>query len=328
VIKDLLSEGHAFSFFQVMRILRLSGRVFGHRTEDGSRQTEPTSSIRIRPDLSLAFPPSDVVKVEVTGSDEFLYRVTVAFLGLYGTSSPLPTFYSEDLIEEARRDSSVSRDFLDTLNQRTFELVFQCWLKYRLFMKVVEEQDPDDIERMFCLMGLHGLKLDDGVIPSYSLLRYIGLFTQFPRSLFGLETLLHDALGGIPVSIEPCTEATIPIPPDQRFSLGISGNILGESSFLGSLITDRMGAFRIGVGPVNSEQFHSFLQGNRDQSRLSYLTQLYLTDSLDYCIELTLAAGEAETARPGEERWSRLGLDTWLLPGEHDLEVQAVFAPH
>ncbi len=50
---------------------------------------------------------------EKSDSEDERFEVQVNFLGLYGTSSPLPVFYTEDLIDEASDDESVAREFIE-----------------------------------------------------------------------------------------------------------------------------------------------------------------------------------------------------------------------
>ena len=146
---EVLKEGHAFSFFQLIRLLRL----FAMRAS--GTQTSPSDfreKIRIKPNLSMAFPASDVESIEqLAVPEDPHFLITVNFLGLYGSASPLPTFYTEDLIDEAAEDESVSRDFIDILNERIFALLFECWGKYRQSLQVVEEKNPQHIERLFCV---------------------------------------------------------------------------------------------------------------------------------------------------------------------------------
>ena len=98
---ELLKKGHAFSFFQVMRLLRLLVSDW-ERTEE--KRVKEGEKIRIRPELSLTFPASDVAKIEEFTDDGPSFLVTATMLGLYGTSSPLPTFYTEDLMNEEAED--------------------------------------------------------------------------------------------------------------------------------------------------------------------------------------------------------------------------------
>ena len=321
---ELLKKGHQFSFFQVIRLLRLLV-LESEKTEE--KETEEGKKIRIRPELSLAFPASDVLKIEEMTGDTSAFLVTATMLGLYGSSSPLPTFYTEDLLDEENEDLSVTRDFIDIFNHRLYLLLFRCWTKYREFLQLVEENNPKDLEKFFCLLGLGEKELRGNLQESYSLIRYIGLFTQFPRSALGLETLLQDALGGVPVEVIPCVQRKVKIPPDQRLHIGPSGNALGENTYLGEEIDDRMGKFHLQIGPLQSKQFHSLLPGNPSHPRLAFLTKFYLTDPLEYDLELILAEKEAKPICLGAPMWSRLGWDTWTFSTEYIGEVKATLPP-
>lgn len=322
---DLLEKAHAFSFFQVMRLLPFFD---GPNARIKAAQSGETGNVRIRPKLSLAFPPSDVDSIEEFDEEEPRFLVTATFLGLYGPSSPLPTFYTEDLVDEASEDESVSRDFIDVINHRLFSLLFRCWVKYRQLVQVVEERNPQHIQRLFSLFGLGEKTLRRRIPDAYGLIRYIGLLTQFPRSAVGLKALLQDALGDVRVQVISCVQRKAKIPEDQRLFLGSSGHCLGQDSFLGEEIEDRMGKFRLRIGPLNSRQFHGLLPGRGECEKLAFLTRFYVTDPLEYDAELVLAEGETQCACLGAPEWSRLGLDTWSFSTDETLgEVRARFYP-
>ena len=323
---ELLREGHAFSFFQVMRLLRVFSRDSNEIKDALSTEAD---YIQIRPKLSLAFPPADVDTIEEQDHDKGpRFLVTANFLGLYGTSSPLPTFYSEDLIEEETLDEPVARDFIDIVNHRLFLLLFRCWTKYRQYLRVVEENDPNYTERLFCLLGLGEKTLRDDIPNAYGLIRYVGLFTQFPRSAVGLQTLLQDALDVKRMEVIPCVRRKAIIPEDQRLFLGVAGNLLGLDSFLGSHIEDRMGKFRIQIGPLDRETFRGFLPGGDAYERLVSLTILYITDHLEYDLELIISERQVKTVCLGGPEWSRLGLDTWSFSGDELGKVRMTFYPN
>lgn len=322
---DLLKEGSAYGFFQAVRLLRFLSPPSpdGEEPEHGER-----GRIRFRPELSLRFPPGDIARIEETTElDEPGFRVTATFLGLYGASSPLPTFYTEDLFAEASDESSVTRDFLDVLNHRLYLHLVRCWAKYRPFLRVIEEKNPEDVERLFCLVGLGEKSQRELVTDAFALLRYAGLVTQYPRSALGLATLLRDALGEVPVDILPCVKRTIRIPEDQRFALGGTACTLGGDSRIGMELDDRTGKFRLQLGPVSIDRYNALLPGNALHRKMVSLVRFYLTDPLEYDIELTMAEGEAGTVRLGADRLSTLGWDTWIFSGEKLGEVRAVFPP-
>ncbi len=321
---ELLKKGHEFSFLQVLRLLRLSGHA-AEIPEDPSAHAHALPTLKIRAQNSLAFPAADIAAVEQTDGEEPGFRVTATFLGLYGHASPLPTFYTEDLLEEEVSDESVTRDFLDIFNHRLFALFFRCCIKYRLSFQVLEEKNAADLERLFCLLGLGESRLREEIPQAYSLFRYIGIMTQHPHSAWGLETMLQDAFPGVPVRVIQCFLRHVRIPPDQRMRLGQAGSRLGVDSVLGEQVQDRMGKIRLRVGPVDLAVFHGLLPGSREHERLAMMTRLYLQDPLDRDVELVLAENQARTVRLGESTMSRLGLDTWIFSGEQIGETSATF---
>lgn len=322
---ELLKEGHAFSFFQVMRLLRFFAR---QPSEAPKSLSDPSQKIQIKPNLSLAFPASDVERIEEIGDrDDAQFLVTVNFMGLYGSGSPLPTFYTEDLIDEEAEDESVSRDFIDILNQRLFALLFECWGKYRQYLQVVEQENSTYIDRLFCLLGLGEKTIRKEIAEPSRLLRYIGLFTQFPHSALGLKTLLGDAFGITPVEVIPCVERIAKIPQSQTLRLGISGCRLGADTYLGDELNDRMGKFRIRLGPLTGTDFKRFSPGSEDFERLALLTDLYFVEPLEYDVELILAGREARTVCLGDPTRASLGVDSWIFSTPELGEVRAIFSP-
>ncbi|MDA8138488.1 MAG: type VI secretion system baseplate subunit TssG [Desulfobacteraceae bacterium] len=325
IIGQLLDRGRAFSFFQAVRLLRHA--VKGRRSDDAVAMSE---MIRVRPELSLAFPAADIDCIEQTVSEDGhdIFRITATFLGLYGTSSPLPTFYTEELLEGRLNDETVTRSFLDILNQRLYELLYQGWLKYRTYFQVTEENDSQHLERLYCLLGLGSEPLRRSQGPpgfDYRLLRYIGLLTQFPRSASGLETLLKDALRDVPLRIVPCIHRIAKIPERQQLRLGRCGCQLGMNSYVGDEIEDRMGYFRIRVGPLDQAGFLRFTPGQENYALLTALTEIYTIQPLAYEVELVLAAHQAKTVCLGDPIRSVLGVTTWVFSREHLGEVSTRF---
>jgi type VI secretion system protein ImpH len=320
---ELTANAHAFSFFQMMRLLR-------HRLKEGgsTAQVDLSARIRVRPNLSMAFPAADIERIETVEDDnQCVYHIIANFLGLYGTTSPLPTFYTEDLLNEASQDESASRDFFDLFNQRLYELMFQGCLKYRLFLQIVEEQSSADLERLFCLLGMGSESLRR-LPEDLRLLRYIGLFTQFPRSAAGLETLLCDALRGVPVKIVPCISRQAQIPEFQRLRVGMGGNHLGIDCHLGETVEDRAGKFRIRIGPLAQAGFLEFIPGREGYKTLTELTEAYVTDPLEYEVELILGERQAQTVCLGNPLRAMLGVTTWVFSEENLGEVRTRFTIH
>ena len=308
--QDLGANAAGYEFFQAVRLLRLLLGKNGVSAESGDGFFE---ELRIRPSLSLAFPPQDIATLDWAGPLEKPV-LEANFFGLYGVASPLPTFYTEDLIEEANNDGHAARDFLDILHGRLYPLLYETWEKYRLSLRAFEkgEEEITNLFHVFTGLSLPIFRKIDPLAPSA--LRYAGLLTQHPRSARGLETILSDVLEGVPVTVEQCVERTVPLPPEQRLTLG--GELpLGEETVLGDRITNRTNQIRIRIGPVENEAFEDLLPGRENLRKVSFWQEFYLVDPVVAEVELLLADSRPEPISLGASGRCRLGLDAWLETG-------------
>lgn len=325
LIDALCRQGERFTFFQAIRLMRrLAPDKIGRPQRAGD---DTLGHIRIRPKLTLGFAPADLDRIErLFDQDQDRYQVTANFMGLYGTSSPLPTFYTEDLIDEKALDESVSRDFIDIIHQRLYELLFRCWQKHNQFFQVSEDAGGQHIERLFCVLGLGTERLRREFDAPERLLRYLGLLTQMPRSGAGLRTLLIDALQTKNIQLVAAVPRKAHIPSDQRMCLGRSSCRLGDNAYLGNEIDDRMGRFRIQIGPLAQEAFLRFTPGNDRYRQLTDLTDFYLNEPLEYEVELIMAAGQAQTTKLSDPLRAGLGVTTWVFSGQTLGQVKTRFA--
>lgn len=298
---ELLKHAGRFNYLQAIRLLRRLG------AESKGGMAVP---VRTRPRLSLSFPETDVDAVVRHGEG---YLVTANFYGLYGVASPLPTFYTEDLIEEELEGKHASRAFLDIVHYTLYPQLFEAWRKYRLHHRVVEDQDKSVLNLLFALVGLENANTRAALPYADLLLRYLGLFGQRPRSMLGLQTILADALEPAVVSIESCVPRWVPIPAQQTLQLGQQGNLLGDACYLGTQVQDSSGQIRITLSEVPAELFHRLLPNQADYDRLLFLARFYLTVPLEVEIVIRPRRAEIARARLGNEVWSRAGLDTWLV---------------
>lgn len=320
---DLLANPAGYSFFQAILLLRRFSREDGALPKDANFLY---NALRIRPELSLAFPGCDLTELREDDTGPYpVFHLTTTFLGLYGSSSPLPTFYTEDLIDERSEDITVTRDFLDVFNSPLYAHLLRAMGKYRLFFQCNNVHDPAIVDRLFCLLGYGHPELRTGIPRAEKLLRYIGLFSQWPRSGLGLRTLVSDALGGAPVDLVPNVPRLVDIPADQRLILGRQGATLGEDAHLGQVIKDLMGKIRLVIGPLDEATFHHCLPGRSSFRWLSELICLYLAEPMDCRLELELRPDEAQPARLGGTVWCALGLDTWIFTKEPPRRCRAVF---
>ncbi|MGF1742452.1 type VI secretion system baseplate subunit TssG [Vibrio profundum] len=308
IVKRLHKQPSHFSHIQAVRLLR-----WQYCEEGGDKKRFLQDKLRVRPELSLSFQATELSALEQEGDK---YQLTATFMGLYGAASPLPTFYTEELFEEARYDSSESRDFLDIVNQVFFDQYFRAWSKYRLLPQVVEEKNSQVIQRLLCLAGVGEASLDaaaggDSSLQEYELVRYAGILSQFPRSAQGLEMMVSDAIGA-EVYVEELVGKWQSIPCDQQSMLGVNSLCLGEDTYLGTEILDHSGGCTLHVHAHEPEVFLELLPGGGLFNKLQRLVKHYLVEPIDIDMKILPAAKLMAPSVLGQSVGTLLGFDASL----------------
>ena len=311
--KQLFEKSSQFSFIQAIRLLELGSK---------NKKDDLKTKIRVHPRLSLDFPNSDIVDIK---QEDDIVKLTVTFMGLYGESSPLPTFYTESLLDEELEDESVMRDFIDIFNIPIYQAYFEVWLKNRLGVRLNEFNDSKVLELLHVFSGMPKEHLRQKHQDSYSLLKYAGLNMQYPRSAEALRILVSDIIEWGYIEIIQCVEQMAPIPKSQYCSLGNINSRLDDDLHLGDKIKDRMGKFRISITNLDMENFVSLLPDGEKYKSLVKAVDLYLTEPLDWDIQLTLREDITQSISLGGAKDSKLGLNTWLGNRDKHTTVQTLF---
>lgn len=305
-------DARRYSFFQLVRLMQ-AGRSDVAKIGHGGPASDEV--LRFRPQLSFEFPASDVASAEVVKDSEGRRRLLVetTFMGLYGSSSPLPSYFTEDLLHETEEDSLV-RGFLDLFHHRLISFIYRSWAKYRYVVQFERDAKDQFSRRVLSVMGL-GLPgaAERTQIPPARILRYAGLLARTPCSLANLRCLLADYFEDVAVDVEAFVPRWVVIPEHSRCRLGVRACTLGVDSTLGTRVLDYSGKFRVTLGPMHSDQYSDFLPGGRKLTELKSLIRLACNDVLEFEIALKLEATEVPEARlHGQASSLRLGHLAWL----------------
>ena len=297
----LLKEGDRFSFFQANRLLR----------HIGLSQGESPGEVKTRPNVSLGFPDRDIS--EIVERAEGGYQLTVNFLGLYGVSSPIPTFYSEDLLEEQQQGLTATRDFLDIVSQTIYPLFFRAWLKSKAHFRIVEFDDRRLLEICYSFVGINRPEQYKNQPGFESLLRFSAIYSQSLRSALGLLTILSGCYPSVVIDLLEQDVRVLKLPDDQHLRLGQQATTLGVDTHIGREFACRSSNLTIEMREVDELLLQQLLPGGYEHSRLKFLVQHYLVDPLNVVVDIYLKRGTAQPVILGQADWTGLGRDAWLV---------------
>lgn len=299
VMRELLERGEGFAWFQAVRLLRRLGA-----------QGAP---LRMVPSLGLGFPPRDIARVEADAAGG--YRIVARFFGLYGVASPLPTYYTEDLIEERREDRHAARDLLDLLHQTLYPLLYDAWAKPRVAQRLIEQRDGALLDQLHALIGLDDPGRRAALGPAGGrMLRYAGLLLPRPRSIQGLRTLLANRFAPARVEVRCSVCRAVALARDQQCRLASPARRLGCDAVAGSAIDDASPRLRVTFADLGGAQLQALSPGGADHAELRTLVAHYLASPLEVDGEFVLRPGEGRGVGLGRRPWSRLGVDSWIAP--------------
>jgi type VI secretion system protein ImpH len=290
--KRLVTEGHNFNFFQAMTLLEEQ-----YRAQSGVSRPIESGKVRLASGTSLAFPPSDITSVRETKSG---LEFTLSFMGLVGVSSPLPLYFTEYI---ARHEEAATplRDFLSLFNHRMYTLFYRAWQKYRFINMAAGLAASPLAGRIAGLAGIDSKNLSD---PFFCrVLAYTGSLAGKARSKEALRAMLSDFYGGLPVAIGEW----MPRWTEIRNPAIIGTNAqLGVNTMLGTRKWDLSGKFRVSVGPLPRETFETFLRNSENIAAMKKLVNLFLSDPLEFDIEVKLESSELVPVILGADN-TRLG---------------------
>lgn len=316
VIQALRQYPYRFNFSQAVSLLE----SYTHQEEQvsvGMNGPCELESILFRPYASLGFSSADVKKVDFieakspTKKDKF--RIEITFMGLYGTVSPLPAFYTQEIIRYVEGESN-RRDFFDLFHHRAISLHYRITCKYRLTHGLQPGLNDQVANWLFALIGLHGVKqLDDVPLKRlHRLLSNLGLLATQNRSGAMVSKIISAYFAGVPVKVEEFLLRDVIIRQDQQVRLGQVQTTLGQDMAIGIKVKDRAGKFRLWLGALDFEQFKEFLPSGEEYHELIALTRYLLQDPLAFDVGLVLKQQQVPKLSLSKTQPCRLGWYSWL----------------
>jgi type VI secretion system protein ImpH len=220
------------------------------------------------------------------------------------------------------------RDFFDLFDHRALSFFVRAAEKYRAlaaFDRTGGTGGDAFGTALYSLIGLGQPSLRGRqAAPDQALAFYAGHYAHRPRTAEGLAQVLSDYFER-PARItqfqgrwtrlprEEQTRLSATPPPGVFGALGASFSQLGVDAVCGSMVFDVQGSFRVGLGPLDYDQFASFLPDTPQMAALVAMARTYAGPAFSFDVQLTLKADAVPPLVLGDAATPpRLGWNTWL----------------
>jgi len=302
------TEPYNVSYLQALRIIGYYSR---------QQNQPPLMSAQITPELS-----ADLSQPEVTNFNPTQKTLNTPTLALYGAKSPLPFFYTEDLIEGEKHKENLPKQLLDVFHQRTHQINFQAQQKYRPILSVVEQQKSHFINLIYGLTGLRNKELRAEWDQYGEMYRHASLFNRHVRSAKGLKILMDNNFPKYDTEIKQCILRKITVPKEHRFILGQKQHTLGHGLILGRYAKEKRGRIQVILKSGSMRQYQQLLPDTKNWHKLETLLKSYLNGILECEIVLALASKHIGSMLLGSKKRGALGVSAWLTRKGEKMEVK------
>jgi len=327
VIVKLLQDPKQFDFVQALRLLELTDAV-RKRSEAIKIVRRPGDvSARIRArfvnDVSVNFPVAPITSAEIVKDD--IIKFTVSGFGFIGAVGVLPYSYSS-LVNLSLADKNFAlKSFLDIFQNRAVHNFHLASSKYRVVISY-DRGRFGDIDKFKAtiesFVGLSFASVKNKLkIPDEHLLYYSGFFSSNHKTIYALETILHQELG-MDVRVIPFTGRWVNLDPADQTKLPSYSNNggytrLGGEAIAGERVWSVQNSFRILIGPIKNEQINGLLPMEREERMIKDIVEIYCGKEYEYEIQLSIQASSVPFAKLSDASPSpcdtRLGQTSWLL---------------
>jgi type VI secretion system protein ImpH len=314
VKEGLLKSPQEFDFDQAINILE---QLDPNAIPLGSETDPQNEAIRIKSHVSFAIPTSELQSLQHEPDKKPILWIN--FLSIAGIQGPLPTPYTETIIDRTRQKDTAFRDFLDIFNHRLATLWHRLRKKIMPGVLQAPPQETPIGKTLLQLAGVaHPLLVEGKQLTPQILLSYHDVLWKRPHSGAGLLRLIKSYFN-VPVVIEQFQGNWCEARAHDLGKIGSKKgqfNELGKNMILGRKCWNQTAGTNIVIGPLSWEEYCSFLPNNSPENTLSHFSLLeelsYFFSGINIQIYLCLKLNRFDIKPVILNQKFALGYNSWL----------------
>ena len=260
----------------------------------------------------INFPVGDIEQLIILEEDgREVFQFLVNFLGLQGSSGPLPGSVLDEIAEE-HNNNPIQSIYLDFFNHHLITLFHQIWRKYKYYIKFNSNFSDNYSRNIMNLLGVSRDFIKFTHLNWHKIFYHLGIIQSGIRTKEALTSIIQHYFDLHDISLEEHVRKIVEVEVEQKNQVGIKNVMLGENFILGDKVESFSNKFRVNINNLKLDEFHQFLPNTKKYKHLQELIRFLLKDPLPYDVLLGLHPDTKSTFILGKDNSSFLGWTTLI----------------
>ena len=260
----------------------------------------------------INFPVGDIEQLIILEEDgREVFQFLVNFLGLQGSSGPLPGSVLDEIAEE-HNNNPIQSIYLDFFNHHLIAVFHQIWRKYKYYIKFNSNFSDNYSRNIMNLLGVSRDFIEFTHLNWHKIFYHLGIIQSGIRTKEALTSIIQHYFDLHDISLEEHVRKIVEVEVEQKNQVGIKNVMLGENFILGDKVESFSNKFRVNINNLKLDEFHQFLPNTKKYRQLQELIRFLLKDPLPYDVLLGLHPDTKSTFILGKDNSSFLGWTTLI----------------
>ena len=260
----------------------------------------------------INFPVGDIEQLIILVEDgREVFQFLVNFLGLQGSSGPLPGSVLDEIAEE-HNNNPIQSIYLDFFNPHLITVFHQIWRKYKYYIKFNSNFSDNYSRNIMNLLGVSRDFIKFTHLNWHKIFYHLGIIQSGIRTKEALTSIIQHYFDLHDISLEEHVRKIVEVEVEQKNQVGIKNVMLGENFILGDKVESFSNKFRVNINNLKLDEFHQFLPNTKKYRQLQELIRFLLKDPLPYDVLLGLHPDTKSTFILGKDNSSFLGWTTLI----------------
>lgn len=260
----------------------------------------------------INFPVGDIEQLIILEEDgREVFQFLVNFLGLQGSSGPLPGSVLDEIAEE-HNNNPIQSIYLDFFNHHLITVFHQIWRKYKYYIKFNSNFSDNYSRNIMNLLGVSRDFIKFTHLNWHKIFYHLGIIQSGIRTKEVLTSIIQHYFDLHDISLEEHVRKIVEVEVEQKNQVGIKNVMLGENFILGDKVESFSNKFRVNINNLKLDEFHQFLPNTKKYRQLQELIRFLLKDPLPYDVLLGLHPDTKSTFILGKDNSSFLGWTTLI----------------